>query len=531
MVIFPVDDVVPAAEPLPTAPLHQTHPDGVVIGDPDLAVVKLRATVHSLLYAVGRAHAESRPLALSPDVVWLTITEGLTQHLRLHAGQLPTPVADHRGRRRMKITLDGPAPRDADSWRHLITRQAALPDTRSTDIALLTCDFTTSTDVERVATLAMPGDAYQPYFGSWTYRGRGLPSITLTGTEQDWRTIRTRIEELPRFGLAGWHRSLAPIADQFVRAAAGDVDTAFWQRILDPVGEGSATMVTGWIARLFPYVVGDGVPGARPNLLLELPLEEPGDLTDGVRPDRVCGVRPEDVRAMMSRVVVHLEDRSSDVRRAVALHGGLVSVAQDATGALYPVAGWHLTSADAELEDLFDRIEQEHVVTAPGWVEGHGDADVEAMYQRMGSATLFGGGWRLERPDGVRRVILDGGFTVTPVFDLPDGRAISWVHRSRDQECHWAVCRLEEVLTDSGLGFQLRHFEFADDPAEVWLYGTSFAELLKVALDNGGDIDSLRSGRLAELLRSPKPASSPAAAGAGCGHQIRWITQPMETTN
>ncbi|BCJ76087.1 hypothetical protein CS0771_56310 [Catellatospora sp. IY07-71] len=499
MVIFPVDDVAAAAEPLPTAPLSRMFPNAIAVGgDPDLAVVTLRTVVHPLLYAVGRAHAESRPLALSPDAVWLTIAEGLAQHVRLHAGH-PSPPGKPTGRR-LEIVPDGPAPRDADSWRHLIARQAGLPDARATGAALFACDFTTSTEVERVAALATPGDGYWPYFGVWTSGGRGLPAITLTGAEQDWRTIRERVEQLPRFGLAGWHRSLAPIADQFVRAASGDVDTAFWQHILDPADVDGAKTVTGWIARLFPYVAADGVPASRPNPLLELPLDAPHDGTDGNRPSRGPGVRIQDVQAVLSRVVVHVDDRTADARHTVALHGGLVAVAQDAAGALCPVAGWHLTSADAEMEDLLDRIEREHVVTAPGHAEGHDDADLEAMFQRMGSATLFGGRWRLARPDRPRRVILDGGITVTPVIDLPDGRSISWVHRLREQGCHWAVCRVEEVRTDVGRGLTVRNFEFADDPAEVWLYGTSFAALLEVALDSGGDIGSLRSGRLADLL-------------------------------
>ncbi|WP_144127308.1 hypothetical protein [Catellatospora sichuanensis] len=123
----------------------------------------------------------------------------------------------------------------------------------------------------------------------------------------------------------------------------------------------------------------------------------------------------------------------------------------------------------------------------------------------MSSATLFDGAWRLSPAYWHRQGSLDGGLTVTPVFDLPDGRSICWVHRWREQVSHWAVCRVAEVITEAGHGISVRNHEFADDPAEVWLYGTSLATLLEVALDNGGDIVSLRSGRLADLLHS-RPA-------------------------
>ncbi|GAA1656909.1 DUF4419 domain-containing protein [Catellatospora bangladeshensis] len=503
MVIFPVDDVVPAAEPLPTVPLRELCPDAITIGgDPDLPVLPPNG-VHPLLYAAGRAFAEHRPLVLSPDVVWLTITQGLAQHIRLHAEQLRPLLVNHAGRRRLEITLDGPVPQDADSWRHLVAQYAKLLDDQVTDAALFACDFTTSTDVERTAARVVLLDAYSPYFDVWVYSVCGIPSITLTGTEQDWRTIRTRIDELPRFGLGDWHRSLAPIAEQFVRAASGDVDTAFWQRIYNPADAYGASVTTGWLARLHPYIDEDGV-AERVNPLLELPLDEPRDVTVDGRLYFGPGVRPADVPARQSRVVVHVEDRNAGQHHTLALHGGVAAVAQDPDGALRPVAGWHLAPARAEIEDLLDRIEREHVTTPATGSLAHGPADVVAVYRRMASAVLFDGAWRLGPSVPIRHTPVGEDITATAVIELPDGRSICSLHRYREAGYHVAVCRFEEVLTDAGHGITVRNYHFTDDPAEVWLYGTSFAALLEVALDNGGDIESLRSGRLSDLLR-PRP--------------------------
>ncbi|GIF95837.1 DUF4419 domain-containing protein [Catellatospora citrea] len=504
MVIFPVDDVVPAAEPLPTVPLRELSPDALAIGgDPDLAVLAPNG-VHPLLHAVGRAFAEHRPLVLSPDVVWLTVAQGLAQHIRLHAEELRPLLVNHTGRRKLAITLDGPMPRDADSWRHLVAQYAKLLDSEVSDAALFACDFTTSTDVERTAARVVLLDAYSSYFSLWMFIGCGIPSVTLTGTEQDWRTIRARVDELPRFGLGDWHRSLAPIADQFVRAAAGEADTAFWQRIYNPADAYGGSVATGWIARLFPYVNEVG-SADQPNPLLELPLDEPRDVTEGGGMSFGLGVRPADVPATLSRVVVNVVDQVEGGLRAVALHGGVVAVAQDPAGALCPVAGWHLAPARADIDDLLDRIEREHATAPPGRPVWYGPAELVAVYQRMSSASLFGGAWQLAPSHHRRQASLDGGFTVTPVFDLPDGRSICWVHRWREEVAHWAVCRVAEVITEVGNRISVRNHEFDDDPAEVWLYGTSLATLLEVALDNGGDIDSLRSGRLADLLGS-RPA-------------------------
>jgi hypothetical protein len=80
MVTFPVDDVEPAAQLLPTRPLSDLYPDAIVVGgDPALPVLPPDG-VHPLLSAVSRAFAEHRPLVLSPDAVWLTIAHGVAQH-------------------------------------------------------------------------------------------------------------------------------------------------------------------------------------------------------------------------------------------------------------------------------------------------------------------------------------------------------------------------------------------------------------------------------------------------------------------
>jgi Domain of unknown function (DUF4419) len=42
-------------------------------------------------------------------------------------------------------------------------------------------------------------DAYSPYFSYGLSRVCGILSITLPGTVEDWRKIRTRVDALPEF--------------------------------------------------------------------------------------------------------------------------------------------------------------------------------------------------------------------------------------------------------------------------------------------------------------------------------------------
>jgi hypothetical protein len=363
------------------------------------------------------------------------------------------------------------------------------------DAGLFACDFSTSTDVERVAGRIVALDAYSPYFSLWLVAVCGIPSITLTGTVEDWRKIRGRLDAVAAFGLETWCRSLVPIADQFVRAASGDVDTAFWRRIYNPADAYGGDVVTGWIARLYPYLKGGAAIDA-PNPLLGLPIDEPRDLTSD---DRFGysgpGIRTDAVPATLSRVVVNLVDRTVGDTGAVTLHAGLVGTVQDPDGALRPVAGWHLAPATVDIDDVLDRIVRDHATTPPEPGFHEGPADLLALYARIGSATLFRGAWRL-RPVREHRHLL-WSHNLTAVIDLADGRSICWTTGPDYWTAYWIACRIEPNPD----GDLLSRHRLVDNPADIPVYGTSLAFLLNAALDSGGDIGHLETGRLTDLDR------------------------------
>jgi Domain of unknown function (DUF4419) len=112
MVTFPVDEVVPATDVLPTQALGDLVADALVVGGDSALPVLVPDGVHPLLSAVGRAFAEHRPLVLSPDAVWLTVMQGVAQHVRLHAEQLRPRLVGHAGRKRITVVVDGPVPQD-----------------------------------------------------------------------------------------------------------------------------------------------------------------------------------------------------------------------------------------------------------------------------------------------------------------------------------------------------------------------------------------------------------------------------------
>lgn len=503
MITFGVDDVVPATEPLPTQPLHETFPEALAIGgDPALAVLRPDG-VHPLLDAVGRAFAEHRPLVLSPDAVWLTIAQGVAQHIRLHAEELRPQLVSHPGRKRLEVVLAGTMPEDAEDWCDLVATFDKLLAAEVRDTDLFACDFSTSTDVERTAGRIVALDAYSSYFSLWLVFVCGIPSVTLTGTVEDWRKIRARVDAIAGFGLQRWCRSLAPIADQFVLAAQGTADIAFWQRIYSPADAYGGDVITGWVARLYPYLGRHGAQDG-PNPLLDLPIGEPRDLTVAVGKMGYNGpgIRSDAVPATLSRLIVNINDQVGGDNRAVALHAGLVGIAQDADGALRPVAGWHLTPAAVEIDDVIEWIRRDHDTDPPQPqpmpLLMNAAGDLLALYAAIGSATLFGGAWRLLPATEHRSVWRGAGRrTIETFIDLADGRSIGTAVDYGTQTEHLVICRLEPVDAD----LDDPKYRLVDDPADVPVLGTSLAFLLNAALDADGDIAHLETGRLADLER------------------------------
>lgn len=492
MVTFPVDDVTPVTDALPTRPMSDLFPGAFAVGG-DARVLKPNG-VHPLLHAVSKAFAEHRPLVLSPDAVWLTITRGVAQHVRLHAEELRSVLVSHQGRGRIEVL----APPEADPWSTVIEHLA-----KQVGDTFFECDFSTSTDVERLAGRVAMLDAYSPYYGYWMLGICGIPSITLTGTPADWRGIRARIDDLPRFGLEHWCRSLVPIADHLVLAATGSPDTAFWQRIYNPIDAYGGDRVTGWITRLYPYLEL-GREGTKPNHMLDLPIGEPRDLN----PDdkySFPAITTDTVPATLCRALINVKTRL-DVTK-IAVDAGLAGVAQHEDGALEPVAGWAVVPAPPSIESVLDRVVAEHEWTPPlsplekararfadldpdeleefdedeeiSFLDApQGSGELIALRRRIGTASLHGGAWRLNASGGNSAWI--GRFRADVVFDLADGRLVGEIADHLTGLSHWVI------------------FRDGDDPQDVPVLGTSLALLLESVLDHG-DVAHMETMRLALL--------------------------------
>src|SRR5690606_33380801 len=84
----------------------------------------------------------------------------------------------------------------------------------------------------------------------------GIPEITLLGTVEDYKAIKGRVQAMAEFNLGWWTSKLEPIVDEFILAAQGKANTAFWQKIYKEAGGSGGPYIGGWMNHLFPYLRG-----------------------------------------------------------------------------------------------------------------------------------------------------------------------------------------------------------------------------------------------------------------------------------
>jgi hypothetical protein len=259
---FAVSNVQAATKPLPEVPCRQAV--AAFLGSPIESCSRyhghLVANVrsHPLIGALHAAFATHRPICLSPDIIWLTLTQGLAHHINANAEQLRHQFVQHQGKPVIVIRRDDFVKASPENpWPEVFAEFSSRIREHIGDAhGLIVADFSTTGPVERAASEVVLLDAMQAFFSYELHTACGIPSITLEGTVEDWMAIARRVGEFSRSDLAWWVEPLQPILEQFVKAARGKVKRKFWDSIYKWQGSrGSGSPhVSGWIFTLFPYV-------------------------------------------------------------------------------------------------------------------------------------------------------------------------------------------------------------------------------------------------------------------------------------
>lgn len=366
MITFPVHDVQPVVEALPTITLRKRlenrHPD---ISDvytsatmqkrhlemleatrrpieacADVSILDIRN--NALLSAVHEAYNSHRHLSLSPDSIWLTIVNGLSAHIRTNSERLRHQFVDFEGKKYLEIDRPGFVKGEANNdwlgcWPEFSDQLAEYIGKKRD---LIVSDFSTTGVIEKAASEIALMDALSSYFDYGVQTLCGFPTITLEGTKEDWEDIYLRAGVLAEFDLGWWVDHLLPTLEYFIRAIDNDVDIPFWQSLIKIGGGSGGPYVNGGINAFFPYM---GAPGKEfRNSMLEIGSGWSWEKNAGMGNGHNPGNYPNSMCAVPFKW--HYYETTFEME----FLGGLVGVAQAKDGTLSAAAGWAVREEDIE---------------------------------------------------------------------------------------------------------------------------------------------------------------------------------------
>lgn len=295
--------------------------------------VKAETRSHAFIEAIHTAFALHLPLVLSPDMIWITILQGLAIHVHLHQEELRPILVKHCGRKELEIEMEIDPDSPESAWDEMINVFAlTLFDDAGGSAALLS-DFSTTGPVERLVSQVCVLDVFESFYEYIMTCVCGFPEITLNGTVDDWAKLRRKVELLEPFQIDFWLPHLRQVTDIFLDAALGNVDVDVWKGMYKLPEAYGMTRINGWIVKLIPYLQNpaSGIwNDINPLLTSEGPLAAYGNK----------GIRSDMLPAGLSVVPFRCIDLQGE-KRKMEMIGGFVGVEQDATTlAVQPKIGW-----------------------------------------------------------------------------------------------------------------------------------------------------------------------------------------------
>jgi len=212
------------------------------------------------------AYAGHYSVVLSPDMIWLLISQGFARYVNAHPEEMQNKLVYHDGKLDIVVLSSSSTDLKNKDWSKLLNAfERQISEHTKGDIAnIISADFSTTTLSEKIASQITLMDCVKPYFIFREFSAAcGIPQITIKGTAEDWKRVVQKTRQLGKYGMERWTYSLIPVLEEFVAAAEGNPNKKFWKGIVNSkkvgqlergggCGGGNPTMLDGWILRFFP---------------------------------------------------------------------------------------------------------------------------------------------------------------------------------------------------------------------------------------------------------------------------------------
>ena len=299
-----------------------------------------------------QAYADHHPLVLSPDMVWLIISQGFSRYVNAHAEEMRDLLVFHEGEMELVVNSNNDILSPTGDWERLLNdfSTCIAKNTKGELADLMTADFTTTGITERIASQVSLMDVVKKYFIYTNIAaGCGIPSITLEGSPNDWQKVLDKVRSLKKYHLEKWASDLEVILKEFVNASKGSRNPSFWQNIVkkrrvDQLKSNkgclpsiNSTHLDGWFLKFFPNELGE----TKDSVMWDVDM-------------------PQEMVSVSFLHVLTDPDTGEPIDTIpMQLWAGFVGIEEDAkTRALTPKIGWLARIADEESDEAARLKEQ-----------------------------------------------------------------------------------------------------------------------------------------------------------------------------
>jgi hypothetical protein len=175
---FLVSDVEPATTPLEEVPYKEAVENLLKTAAPSRRIRSVEASAryhgkllagvpfHPVVAAAHRAFMDHRPLCLSPDIIWLTICQGVANHINAHGEELRSRFVSHEGKFQISVRRDDFVKGSPENpWAEVIEELSnKVKEHIGSVFDLFQPTFTTTGPVEKAALSIVLLDAMKSYF-------------------------------------------------------------------------------------------------------------------------------------------------------------------------------------------------------------------------------------------------------------------------------------------------------------------------------------------------------------------------------
>ncbi|MDU1889133.1 MAG: DUF4419 domain-containing protein [Dysgonomonas sp.] len=215
---------------------------------------------HPVLGGFLKAYKEHRPVTISPDIIWLLICQGFSQHVNNNARSLRNKFINFEGQTTLTVTRNVESGAISDfPWETIFPEfvEQIGNYTGKELTTALAADFSTTTPSSLIASQITIMESVKAYFKyKVTMVGCGIPEVTIEGTIEDWQKILDKLDYISQYDLEWWTSELKPIIKEIINTKSGKFDKNFWMKMVRYHSEGfygSLTDIDGWLLKFYPY--------------------------------------------------------------------------------------------------------------------------------------------------------------------------------------------------------------------------------------------------------------------------------------